>query len=388
MNTNNQSRPQQTAAQSNDSIPQVNLQTQRSLVYHNQTVQPQTLLEWGYFLIVLPFRFIFSSLVDLFQFFWSLFESNTNQAITDYNPIENINEYSRYFNETFGVNHPRFYQGSYSQALNEAKRNFKYLIVYLHDNNSEDCNKIARETLANDAVIDLCNNQTYLFWSCSINLPEGDKVFKALKAKRCPFIGIILLRRTKMTLALKIQGPIGPNDFLTQLTQLRSEFDGELATLRFEHEQRQETALLRQQQDAAYAECLKNDQERVRKEKEEQEAKRRQEEEDKRKLIEEQDLKQRLRNEFKSQPDASTPDSIKLSFKFPNGNRLERIFIKTEKIKNLYNFVFCQEDCPKNFCIFTNFPRREIECSHTSESLLIDCGINMSMILYVNDLDA
>lgn len=65
-----------------------------------------------------------------------------------------------------------------------------------------------RETLANRQVIDFINNNL-MFWACSRNLPEGRKVFDALKAKRSPFLGLIVLRNNKMTLVTRMEGPIG-----------------------------------------------------------------------------------------------------------------------------------------------------------------------------------
>jgi FAS-associated factor 2 len=62
--------------------------------------------------------------------------------------------------------------------------------------------------LGNREIIDFINN-TFIFWACSKNLPEGRKVFNALKAKRCPFLGLIVLRNNKMTLVARMEGPIG-----------------------------------------------------------------------------------------------------------------------------------------------------------------------------------
>ena len=54
----------------------------------------------------------------------------------------------------------------------------------------------------------------------------------------------------------------------------------------------------------------------------------------------------------------------------------------------MYNFVFSNDECPTNFEIVTNFPRKVIEASHSNEKTLEECGINQPMLLFVNDLDA
>ena len=88
------------------------------------------------------------------------------------------------------------------------------------------------------------------------------------------------------------------------------------------------------------------------------------------------------------QPDASDPHAIKLLIKLPSGRRYERLFLKTDYLSELYKFVFSNEECPKNFEIVTNFPRKLIECTENTTISIQDFGINQSMLLFVNDLDA
>ena len=80
--------------------------------------------------------------------------------------------------------------------------------------------------------------------------------------------------------------------------------------------------------------------------------------------------------------------AIKLLFKMPSGNRFERIFLKTDPINILYKFIFSNEECPINFEICTNFPKKIINCNEESMTTLEENGITQSMLLFVNDLDA
>lgn len=50
--------------------------------------------------------------------------------------------------------------------------------------------------------------------------------------------------------------------------------------------------------------------------------------------------------------------------------------------------MFSNDECPTNFEIVTNFPRKVIEASDLNERSLEESGINQSMLLFVNDLDA
>jgi FAS-associated factor 2 len=80
--------------------------------------------------------------------------------------------------------------------------------------------------------------------------------------------------------------------------------------------------------------------------------------------------------------------ALKLIIKLPTGNRFERVFLKTDALSELYNFVFSNEECPLNFEIVTNFPRKVVECDENTSQSIQDFGISQSMILFVNDLDA
>ena len=56
-------------------LPNVNINTQRSLSYsapRQQAVVPRGFFEWSVFLFSFPFRFLFSTLVDLASFFCNL----------------------------------------------------------------------------------------------------------------------------------------------------------------------------------------------------------------------------------------------------------------------------------------------------------------------------
>lgn len=90
----------------------------------------------------------------------------------------------------------------------------------------------------------------------------------------------------------------------------------------------------------------------------------------------------------KSEPDASDPASIKLLIKLPSGSRHQRIFLRTDPLSELYKFVFSHEECPNNFEIAINFPHKVVECTETTAQSIQDFGINQSMLLFVNDLDA
>ena len=378
-------------------LPNVNVFTQRTLSYHapqQQALVPKGFFQWSIFIISFPFKLIFSSLLELASFFWSLFESDPLPI--DYDPLANVAEFAVDYNQKYGTLHPDFYQGSYAQAVNEAKRDLKFLLVYLHQNDHKDSNTFATETLCHPDIVEFVRH-TFVIWACSKHLPEGRKVFNALKAKRCPFLGIIVLRHSRMTLVSKIEGPIGAAELLLQLANLVAENEPELVTIRMDRREREQTQLLRQQQDQAYEESLQADREKAKKKQEIELETRRQLELEKQKIEEEEQRQNNILNrktELRKywsetqQPDASNPLSIKLVFKLPTGTRIERVFLKSDPLSSLYKFVFCHEECPHSFNIVKNFPRKVIECDEKTDTSIVDYGINEPMLLFVNDLDA
>ena len=47
-------------------------------------------------------------------------------------PVVDVRRFKEYFESKYGSTHPAFHAGSYSQALDEAKKELKFLLVYLH----------------------------------------------------------------------------------------------------------------------------------------------------------------------------------------------------------------------------------------------------------------
>lgn len=378
-------------------IPDINfVQTQHiNFPRQEQALAPQGFFQWAVALFAAPFRFFFRTLLDLITFFMSFFEDN---SIPDnYDPLANIAEFASYYNEKFGTNHPEFYNGSYSQALELAKRELRFLVVYIHKNDDNNCMKLANETLTNQDLIGYFRDKNILFWACTRNLPEGRKAYKSVKANRCPSIAILVPKRYKMTIVTKIEGLIPAAQLLSGLRRVVESEEPELIVSRAEKEQRNQNQQIRQQQDEAFLESLKMDREKAKKKQEAEEALRRAEELERIKQEEELanqnkklERKAELRRMFAEtmEPDASNPEAIRLGFKLPSGTRVGRMFLKTNPISELYKFVFSNEECPLNFEMRSFHPNKAFICSEETTTSIQDSGIDKPMLIYVIDLDA
>lgn len=135
-------------------------------------------------------------------------------AVTD--PLADVLNFIREYNEKYPT-HPVFYQGTYAQVLNDAKRELRFLAVYLHSENRPETASFCRNTLANAEVADFINSNM-LFWGCDANSPEGYRVSHSINARSYPAIVIVGIREHKMIIVARMEGgDCPPGEFLNRL---------------------------------------------------------------------------------------------------------------------------------------------------------------------------
>lgn len=373
---------------------QVNTADNRVYSYIVSRPQPRGLLGWGYYLIMLPFRFTYYTLLDIFRFALRFIRPEPRGRVTD--PVGDVVSFIHSFEEKYGRSHPVFYQGTYSQALNDAKRELQFLLVYLHGDDHQDTDVFCRNTLCTEEVLNFVNTRM-LFWACSTSRPEGYRVSQALRENTYPFLAVITLKDRKMTVVGRLEGVIQAEDLINQLTFIMEANQTYLVSERMEREERNQTQALRLQQDEAYLASLRADQEKDRKKKEEEEQKRRQEEVARQVVLAEERRQQTLQEEkerrsesLPPEPSPDNPDSVKIVFKLPNDSRVERRFLFTQSLTVIHDFLFSLKETPEKFQIVTNFPRRVLPCLPTEERpippTLKEAGLSRSEVLFVQDL--
>jgi len=377
---------------------------------------PVGFFDWTSFLILLPFRFFYSAFYDILSFVYRLFRPDPRLMVTD--PLGDVMQLINSYDAKYGPVHPVFYQGTYAQALNAAKQELTFLIVYLHSDNNSDCDTFCRTTLGDAAVIDLVNART-LFWICGVETAEGYRVSRALQRRNAgalyPFVAIIVLRENRMSVVARFEGLIESTTFVSGVTRVINDNETSLEVVRADRRERAISQHLRQEQDAAYLESLLVDQEKERKKKEEEEEKQRELETSLREAEEArqeaeltEELKGVLMTLLPPEPAGDDPDSVRILLKCPSGLRLERRFLKTQPIQDLFNYIFCHHETPDDFSIIKNFPRSEIPGSPPKlrdfRHLVTDCeppsinsalpptfdevGLSSSEMLFVQDNQA
>jgi len=361
-----------------------------------RTWQPTGILGWSFLFISFPFQFMYSTFLRLARFALSFIRADPRRTITD--PVRDVMNFIQKYEEKYGTQHPIFYRGTYYQAVNDAKQDLKFLLIYLHGEDHQDTDEFCSTVLSNPEVVNFVNT-SFLFWGCSVNSPEGYRVSQALRENTYPFLAIIVLRENRMTVVARLEGPTEPTVLMRRLELIMSDNEASLIAVRHDRHERSVTQTIRQQQDEAYQESLRADQEKEKKKREEQELKALKEMEERNKIIEEQKRKEEIQrrkiellDEMPQEPPDDGPNTIRLMIKLPTGTRLERRFERDQSLKFLYYFVFCHADSPDSFQVVTNFPRKNVPCEPTESCpeppTFEEFGFGRSEMLFVQDLEA
>jgi len=365
-------------------------------VFSRDSVQNSGFVGWAYFLALFPFRFLYATLFSLVDLAVRILRPDTRRAITD--PVTDVVSFISSYESQYGTRHPVFYRGSYSQVVNDAKRELKFLLVYLHGDNHQHTTEFCEKTLGNEEVISFVNTNM-LFWACSVSSTEGYKASQILRENTYPFLAVIVLKDNRMSVIARIEGMVGPAELVRRIQRSMEDNERFLAAARAERNERTLTQTIRRQQDEAYQESLRQDQEKEKKRREELEllAQAEQERRDKeanvqRRIDEIRRMKIELSDQVPDEPAVDHPDTIRIVIKLPQGTRLERRFIRSQSLKYLYYFVFCHPESPDEFQIITNFPRTVLPCQPTSDNpeplSFSEYGLGRSELFFVHNLAA
>lgn len=121
-------------------------------------------------------------------------------------PTGDVTRFIELFEEKYGSEHPPFYRGTYGQALNEAKKDLRFLIVYLHSDQHQDTSDFCTKVLTHQAISNYVTRNNLVFWACSVNYPEGYRASQALRENTYPFLALIGLKENRMTVVRRFEG--------------------------------------------------------------------------------------------------------------------------------------------------------------------------------------
>ncbi|CAG8478610.1 10070_t:CDS:2 [Ambispora gerdemannii] len=296
-------------------------------------------------------RFILTAILYPFTSQAAIVNTQSQRLLRNQDPRAAAAQFKREFEEKYGTIHPDFFEGSYAQALERAKRELQFLMVILQTDEHDHTARFNNETLTSQDLIRFLRDNDILVWVGNIRNKEAYMVNNKLEATTYPFVAIIVLQTSngmngKMVTVDRIEGLSTPNVLIDRLTNQINQHNPGLQHIRHERAERDAARQIREQQDTAYLMSLQADQEKERKAREAAEAERLKREHKKRKEEERKNLagkKESWRRWALSQlpiePAQVQDDVAQLVFKLPDGQRIMRNFDGSDSIETVYTFV-------------------------------------------------
>lgn len=340
-----------------------------------------------HYVVNLVVSMCYSTITSVLNLILSFIRNDDRRLVTD--PLGDVMGFISTYSSRYNT-HPVFYQGTYTQALNDAKNELCFLIVYLHSETAADTQTFCRTTLGNPEVCEYINTHS-IFWGCSVESGEGWRVAQSVGGRRYPLLCVLCVREHRMTVVARSEGPCSPQQLLQRLRRVVSDNEPHLTAARADRVEREVTARLRAAQDEAYAESLAADQEKERRRaadraarelRDHEDLQRRQQEERHRQEIIE--ARAKLAAKLPPEPAVGT-GTVVLLIRLPCGERLTRRFTLTHTTQDLYDFVFSHPKSPEEFEITTNFPKRVLS---RGDFNLSDVGLKDRDVLFVYDVNA
>jgi len=338
--------------------------------------------------------------LSILKYIFNLFPNSVKKLIEGPESSRNARltcaeKFIQYYEENYGEKHPEFYRGTYKQALLDIKDNFQILIVIVNSPEHDDTPEFCRNVLGSDVFINYVQNKNFVVWAGSVNEKEGYKVNNVFGATTYPFIGLVVYQRRRAIIAEKIEGLQPVEEVIQKIEQKYEQLSVQLQAELAEQREREQSRIIRQEQESAYEESLRKDRERERKERLERERKQREEElarqrqmEYERKVEEKKRYKQRLAENIPPEPNEDECETAQLSIRFPDGSRVIRSFRADDKLQVVYDFVESKDldplDILSEIILVNTFPRKEyLDKDQTLEAL----GLCPSSSLIVEEKD-
>jgi len=288
--------------------------------------------------------------------------------------------FSRALVATYGITLPRFYEGSFQQALMSALRDLKLLVVYLHSDNSRYTREFCTSVLNNEFIRTMLD-ENFVLWGGDITRMEAHHVSQMVHARQYPCFCVLLPASVEeIRVVGSLHGEVRTEAAVGMLSACMEEMDVHRAEIVGRQAQHQEDRSLREQQDREYEEGLARDREREESQRtvleQEREAQRIEEEQRRQELdalakAEEEKREIQLRRQRAAAALAPAANATaRLCVRLRSGQRVERKFAPTSKLSEVYAWADCLAylpehvssniEVPPRFVLKTSFPSREL----------------------------
>jgi len=274
-----------------------------------------------------------------------------------------------------------FFEGSFTEAAEEAKRRFKFMLVYLHSEQHDNTAAFCRGVFQRPAVLHVLLDH-FVLWGANVLESEGYFYSSTLQACGFPFLAVIATLDGQKQLVMRLEGALPEEILVRKLLECVENVGPSLIAARVEAEQRTANERLRLEQDRAFEEAQRQDRERLlqrRRQEEEEERVRRAAEAERQRLEEEARAEERQRLDrqraidelratkargIPTEPPAG-PDASTLRITLFDGSTVTRRFPADALLREVHDFITAQPGWNGEEFILTTNPVRQLSLDLT-----------------------
>eukprot|EP00301_Raphidiophrys_heterophryoidea_P012961 c20290_g1_i1.p1 GENE.c20290_g1_i1~~c20290_g1_i1.p1 ORF type:complete len:470 (+),score=98.14 c20290_g1_i1:36-1412(+) len=334
------------------------------------------------------------------RFFMNTIGSGIQTATTTPTTQNFSHAFSRVYS---GSPHPVFHTGSYRDAQRAARERFQFLLVFLHSDQHFNCPRFCTEVLSHPELISFVDSN-FVMWCGDVSNSEAFQLHTNLGGCDFPYLAVVgpIGPGGQSIVVHRMEGLMEAGAVVQALQRVIQDHGMSLLAARLDSEDRVNARLMREEQDKAYQEALKQEQLREQQELEatrmaeqvREEERSRAEEEATRIAREEEDtrLEQLRKHQAKEEKRRALPIEpidgfgvVSIAVR-TQGGRLQRKFHLTDKLQVVKDFVetseTTQEDMDR-FCLVMTHPRKVLSDLSLT---LSDAGIATHTALNLEEL--
>lgn len=315
-------------------------------------------LGWGEWLlrwVTLPVTFSWAVFRDLFAFIFTAFAPQRRVTAVA-NPRGDVAAFIAAFDERFGTEHPAFLACSYAEALERAKRELRFLLVYLHSERHEATGAFATEVLSSPEFAALVEAEDLLLWGADVQSGEGHRVSSAMRETAYPFLALVCLREGRMAMVLRHQGSASLAHIARLLQAALGDNRQFMETARAQREQAAADSALRTEQERSFAHIERQDRERM----EAKAAAAAAAAAAEKASLDAAAARAAKKAEILAAAEEEPATGVRVLFLFPDNSRSARVFHLSDPLTALFEFAFAQEAAPEDFTLATSFPQADL----------------------------
>jgi len=274
-----------------------------------------------------------------------------------------------------------WFEGPFVDAAAEAKRQFRFLLVYLHSEKHHNTPRFCKETLQRPAILHVLLDN-FVLWGANVCEAEGYHYSHSLQACGFPFLGVIACIDGQKQLVMRLEGDLTEEVLISKLQDCVENVGPTLIAARAEVEARDTNERLRQQQEREYEEAQERDRQRMlqrqqqaeeeRLARERSEAEARAEEE---RLQREEQLRQEREMQIEeeravklsmvAEEPAAGPNATTLRITLFDGSNIQRRFDLDTKMQEVHDFIKAQVNWTGQTFELTTNPVRLLDLDKT-----------------------